>query len=113
MDTHLTLINEDVVREREAALRASRERADAASLARIPVQHRAFDEGGGGGPEPGAGMRDADAASRARTAQAHAADVAAAEEEHHPHRGADLLVFTLFAVLGAGFVALVVATLQI
>ncbi len=79
MDTHLTPINEDIVREREEALRAARERAA------NTYRDRSRDVGGDGAARAGRPTRG----------------------------GLDMLVVTLFAVLAAGFVSLVVTTLQV
>jgi hypothetical protein len=87
MDTHLTLINEDVVREREDALHRAHDRAEAANRARvehIPAAH---------------GTTETDEVGRGAGRRRHG--------------GADLFVVTLFAVLAAGFVSLVATSLRL
>ena len=103
MDTHLTPTPAEVVRYREDALRAPGARAHATFRARIS---------------------DADTIDSARATLTGAARVS--QEEAQPVAvdtadragrrrggGLDLLVVTLFAVLAAGFVSLVVTTLQV
>lgn len=79
MDTHLTPINEAVVREREESFRVARERAA-----------NTF---------------------RERDRRPEAEHVARPRRERGS--GLDLFVVTLFAILAAGFVSLVVTTLQV
>lgn len=92
MDTHLTPLNEDVVREREDAMRAARERAET-----LFAQRRS----------------DAGTSTLAPCTATGPGDRADADGRHQVGIPLDLVVVTLFAVLAAGFVSLVVTTLHI
>lgn len=93
MDTHLTLLNEDVVREREHAMRHANERA-AGRADTAPIADYAVMTGGHVTPGVDAGAQRVEPAGR----RAH---------------GLDLVVVTLFAVLAAGFVSLVATTIRL
>ncbi len=93
MDTHLTLLNEDVVTERELAMRHAGERA-----------------AGRGGAAP---ISDYAAMTGGHVTPGHGGAHARVEPAGRRARGLDLVVVSLFAVLAAGFVSLVATTIRL